>query len=127
MKEYILSKKIFVSIFLIGCIAAGTVIYIEGMTNPLKKSVNVKCEEEYKCKNPLYDEYCEDPNCQSEFVEPGEMIYTGQQKSKLINYFNYGVWVMILAGIILNHLLFNRGYPLRKRIDKIISSIEIKD
>ena len=126
--KYVMNKKIMWIPIIFGIIIFSTLIIQEG-TNIIGPTETIICSElSYdNCKNPLYNiEDCligKEHSCQKT-ITPGTTININQQKNKLIPILNYGIWILIIKVLLINHILYNRKYPIIKKIKEIIKTLK---
>jgi len=110
--EYKLNKKIMISSLLISFIIIIIGIGIEGknLITPYEK---ITCENKQNipCPNPQ----CKgNPLCKLPNMQPGESIENhplpNKNTTKIIN---YGVWIIIILSLIINHIKYNKKYKIK--------------
>jgi len=117
-KKYIFDKRIF-WINMILCIALVLIITIpQGLKVFVTKTEIIKCPEESLINCEFYDL----KQREMMILQPGEEISKNKYDQKRLNIANYGVWIIMLISLIINHIVYNKGYfkKLKKEI-KIIN------
>lgn len=114
--KYILNKKIFYANLILGIILVSTIM-ITGKISPFKPAYIIDCPESATNK-----ECTVVTNYGSITVPAGETKEINNSK-QLINIANYGVWIMITISMIINHLIYNRQYPIKKKMKLIWKTI----
>lgn len=117
--KYVLNKKIFCINLLLCVLLVGTIIYLEGTEVIKTKTEIVTCPEDGLTPCKIRS-------------STGEIIYMQQGESNIINQFNqerlnianYGVWILSLISLIINHFICNRKYPIKKEIKKLINKFD---
>lgn len=112
MKGYKINKKLFKVGFYITLIMIIGLITIEGVSI-LKKPITINCPETSTTPCPIIFK-----NGTNYEMQPGENIYINKHDSILIPITNYGTLTMLLITLIINHLLYNKDYPLKKIFSK---------
>jgi hypothetical protein len=116
MRSYNFSKKIFVPALIICLLLFFYVIATNGV-DILKGYTVISCPNDtinpHTCNNPLYDEYglfkdCVGDYCDQKILFPGQTIILGVQPTRTTAIFNYGVFIVLVVAIMINHWSNNR-------------------
>ena len=115
MTEYKFKGYIFLTIFIIHAIYLGLIIKDEGL-NLFTKYEKIECP-----KNSMTD--CKIPNTMNEWLKPGESKENKKVNLNKANNFNKSIQYSLIIGLIINHLLHNRKYPIKQKIKKLMEKL----
>lgn len=117
--KYIFDKKIFYFNLLICVLLVGNAVYSEGYKVLKSRTETLTCPlSKYQCQFLTGDG-------KLLILKGGEEITLNKFNQKNLNIANYGVWIFIFISLIANHLIYNKNYPIKKEIKKIIEKIKI--
>lgn len=120
--KYQFNKKIFYVNLIICVTIVLIVLFSQGIGLITKPTMTITCENFQKIPCKYRAE-----NGSFAYLPYGETIVKNMYNQKYLDFANYGVWIMIIISLILNHLLFNRNYPLKHNIKKIIKKFIYRD
>ena len=114
-QRYHINKYIFRTIVLLNVLFLLIIVMHEGgIKNTFGGYTEISCpaNSPLKCPHPN----CINPyDCTYEPLTQGTSILIGHKPNlKLTNTFNITVWTTLIIGIIINHLLYNKKYKLKK-------------
>lgn len=116
MEEYKFNKAIF------GIILIGNIILLIGLlaqngSEILKPYKQISCPENnyMNCEIPAYKSF----TGKTEILRPGESIENHPLNQEATKNFNKTVILSLTIGLILNHFLYNKKYPFKKKIKRL--------
>lgn len=118
--KYTLNKKI-VWINLILCLAlTTTIISIEGLSILTHKT------EYLECPNETTTPQCEFilTNGTTYHLNKGQTETLNQHNPTNTKIANYGVWLIILTSLTINHIKYNKKYPIKQKIKNTLQQFK---
>lgn len=112
---YKVNKWLTNAAFILIVLYAVFVVRVDGFDVLTGKSwVECPAENPLPCLNPLYDKSCHitGSKCEPEYLMQGEVV--GQKPSVYANNFGTVMFLLFGSALLLNHLLYNRGWKVKK-------------
>ena len=122
MTKYILNKKIFYTNLILCLLLVGSVLNSIGWNSLIIKTEILTCPENLSPPTPCT---FRTPTGEIKILQIGETKRFNQFNQKQLNIANWGVWILIIISITTNHLIYNRKYPIKKELTKLIKKIKI--
>jgi len=122
-QPYVFNKIIFRSIIVLMILFVVAAWLSSGSLNPLKNNLYLECKPGLgPCANPVYkygqetEQYTKGLDIpewliNTETLPPG-FVYGS--KNFFIEFFGFFVFLLVLGGLLLNHLLYNKGFKFEK-------------
>lgn len=108
--DYKINKAIFRAALTTIAVLLLSVVLLDGVDVLYKSSVGMCCPEETTqgCHNPFFLA-CDEPLCEDPIIERGVCVGDAQPSFLAQNFGTATIFILI-ASLLLNHFLYNRGY-----------------